>query len=135
MKKTLPKLAIPGLSAVLWIIVGLTSPALAGDHYRVGTLNKSVHYRSDEDFNDTHDGVYLVHNRNIYGTYYNSEYEQSVFFARNTRLNGTFSFFYGVASGYELGVMPMVGLSAQLSILKVTLTQEAAVVGLEVPLL
>lgn len=135
MKKKLVKLAILGLPAVLWINFTLTSPAIAGDHYRIGTLNKSVHYRDDEDFNDTHDGVYLVHNRNIYGTYYNSEYEQSLFFARSTRLNGTFSFFYGVASGYELGVMPLVGLSAQLSILKVTLTQEAAVLGVEIPLL
>ena len=113
----------------------LTGTSLADGHYRLGTLNESFHYRDNEDFNSTHDGLYIVHKRNIFGTYYNSENEQSVFYARTSPINGTFSFSYGVAFGYEIGAMPMLGLSAQLNVFKITLTQEAAVIGLEFPVL
>ena len=134
MKKSKTTAAFLVLPLFIWVTSTLTSESIAGGHYRIGTLNESIHYRDNEDFNSSHDGLYIVHKSHVFGTYYNSEYEQSVFYARNKPINRTLSFLYGVAFGYNLGVMPMVGLSAQISVVKVTLTQQAAVVGLEFPL-
>ena len=135
MKKSSKMYAAAVLPILLWCASAFTGESAAGGHYRVGTLNESRHYRDNEDFNSSHDGFYIVHERNVFGTYYNSEFEQSFFYARNNRINNTFSFSYGVAFGYNFGVMPMVGLSAQFNILKLTFTQEAAVIGLEFPVL
>ncbi len=135
MNRRRPTAAVIAALQLASLAISFPDTAVAGDHYRIGTINKSHHYRDDEDFNDTHDGVYFVHNRNVFGTYYNSESEQSLFFARNHRINDTFSYSYGVAVGYNVGMVPIVGVSAQFSIFKVTLTQEAAVFGLEFPVL
>ena len=135
MNRSPPTAAIVAALQLVWLAILFPGESVAGDHYRIGTINKSHHYRDDEDFNDSHDGVYVVHNRNVFGTYYNSEFEQSLFFARNHRINDTFSYSFGVAVGYNVGMVPIVGVSAQFSIFKVTLTQEAAVFGLEFPVL
>lgn len=119
----------------VWLTSVMTNESIAGDHYRIGTLNESRHYREDDDLNSRHDGIYLVHNDNVIGTYFNSDYSQSFFYARNNRINNTFSYSYGVAMGYNVGLVPMIGLSAQLGVFKLTFTQEAAVIGLEFPLL
>lgn len=134
MRKRTRTAAIITLSLFTWVASALTNASFAGDHYRIGTLNESRHYSDDDDFNSSHDGLYLVHNRNIFGTYFNSESAQSFFYARNRPLNDTFSFSYGFALGYDIGVVPMVAVSAQISILKITFTQEAAVIGLEFPI-
>ena len=118
----------------LWAFSAVGSSAIAGDHYRIGTLNESVHYRNNDEFNSTHNGIYLVHNNNVFGTYNNSEDEPSVFYARSHPINRYFSYSYGVAIGYNAGMVPMVGLSAQVGVLKLTMTQEAAVIGLEFPI-
>ena len=123
--------AILAIHFFVWVLPAVTKESIAGDHYRIGTLNESHHYRDDEDFNSSHNGFYIVHNNNLFGTYYNSDYAQSFFYARSRQINDIFSFSYGVATGYNVGIVPMVGLSAQISILKLTLTQEAAVIGLE----
>ncbi len=120
---------IAGLS--LWLITVSGNPAVARDHYRIGTLNESYHYRDNEDFNSTHNGIYLMHNNNVFGTYNNSEDEPSFFFARSHPINRYLSYSYGIAMGYNAGVVPMVGLSAQVGLLKLTMTQEAAVIGVE----
>lgn len=133
MKKSSKVGSMIALPILIWGASALTGESVAGGHYRIGTLNESRHYRDNEEFNSRHDGFYIVKDRNVFGTYYNSEFEQSFFYARNKRINGTFSFSYGVAFGYNFGVMPMVGLSAQFNILKLTFTQEAAVIGLEFP--
>ena len=130
-KKTVARLIFPVL---LWLILAGTGESIAEGHYRIGTLNESVHYRDNDEVNSSHDGIYLVHKRNVFGTYYNSEREQSVFYARTHPINRTFSYSYGAVLGYNFGVVPMLGLSAQMSIFKLTLTPEAAVVGLEMPL-
>ena len=118
----------------LWVMGAAGNVAVAGDHYRVGTLNESYHYRDNEDFNSTHNGIYLVHNSNVFGAYHNSDDEASFFFARSHPINRYFSYSYGVAMGYKSGMVPMVALSAQVSVLKLTMTQEAAVVGVEFPI-
>lgn len=121
------------LQIFIWGATALTSESVASGHYRLGTLNESFHYRDNEDFNSSHDGIYIVHDRNVFGTYHNSEFEQSFFYARSNRINSTFSYSYGVAFGYNFGVMPMVGVSAQFNIVKLTFTQQAAVIGVEFP--
>ena len=118
----------------LWLCAVSSNLALARDLYRVGTLNESYHYRDNEDFNSTHDGIYLMHNNSVFGTYNNSDGEASFFFARSHPINRYLSYSYGVAMGYEAGMVPMVALSAQVSVLKLTMTQEAAVIGVEFPL-
>lgn len=115
------------------VISAVTNESIAGGHYRIGTLNQSFHYKDDEDLNSSHNGIYFVHNNNAFGTYLNSESEQSFFYLRNSQLNETFSFSYGIVTGYEFGTLPMVGISAQFNILKFTFTPEAAVIGLEFP--
>jgi hypothetical protein len=115
----------------IWIASAATNESIAGGHYRIGTLNESLHYRDSKDLNSSHDGIYIVYENNVFGTYYNSEFEQSLFYMRNNRINNTFSFSYGLATGYEFGTVPMIGLSAQLNIFKLTFTPEAAVLGLE----
>ncbi len=117
----------------LWIAGAVGNLAVAGDHYRVGTLNESYHYRDNEEFNSTHNGIYLMHNRNVFGAYNNSEDEPSFFFARSHPINQYLSYSYGVAVGYNAGMVPMVALSAQVSMLKLTMTHEAAVIGVEFP--
>lgn len=126
--------AILAIHFFIWVLPAVTNESIAGGHYRIGTLNESHHYQDNEDFNSSHNGFYITHKNNMFGTYYNSEFEQSFFYARSRRINRIFSFSYGVATGYNFGLVPMVGLSAQMSIFKLTLTQEAAVIGLEFPL-
>lgn len=128
-------LATGSMLSLIISLTSLTNVSIAADHYRIGTLNQSHHYRDDDDFNDRHDGIYLVHNNNVIGTYMNSDNNQSFFYARSNPINQTFSYSYGVAIGYNAGMVPMVGLSAQLGVIKLTFTQEAAVIGLEFPLL
>ena len=131
MKKETKTIAMLIVPLVVWAGSVLVNPGHARDHYRIGTLNQSTHYRGDDGLNTTHNGLYLVHNRNVFGTYYNSESEQSVFYARNNPINDTFSYSYGLVLGYNFGLLPMAALSAQLGVVKFTFTHEAAVVGLE----
>ena len=126
--------AMAVLSATIWIASAPGNAGIAADHYRIGTLNLSHHYRDDEDYNHRHDGIYLVHNNNVIGTYLNSQDSQSFFYARNNPINRTFSYSYGLSIGYDSGMMPMVGLSALFGVVKLTFTQEAAVVGFEIEL-
>ncbi len=110
------------------------NPCHAESEYRIGTLFKSRHYQPDDEYNNRQDGIYLVHKKNVFGTYRNSDSKQSVFYARNYSINETFSYSFGVATGYNSGAVPVIALSAQLSIFKLTFTPEAAVFGFEFPI-
>ncbi len=123
--------AILAIHFFIWVLPAVTNESIASGHYRIGTLNESIHYRDSKDLNSSHNGIYIVHENNVFGTYYNSEFEQSLFYMRNNRINNIFSFSYGLATGYGFGTVPMIGLSAQLNIFKLTFTPEAAVLGLE----
>ncbi len=114
-----------------WVVSTATNMSHAGGHYRIGTLNESIHYRNNEDFNSSHDGIYIAHKNYVFGTYNNSKSEQSFFFARNKQINRTFSYSYGLVTGYSFGTLPLLGFSAQFNILKLTFTPEAAIIGLE----
>lgn len=131
MNKQATRIAVSMLLLVIWAAPVFTNQVYADSHYRVGTLNESIHYRNNDDFNSTHNGVYIAYEKNVFGTYFNSESEQSIFYARNNPINRTFSYSYGVALGYQYGLVPMVALSAQVGIMKFTFTHEAAVVGFE----
>lgn len=135
MKKKQTRIAISVLPLFIWVSSAFNNESIVGDHYRIGTLNESVHYRDNEEFNSSHNGLYIVHNQNVFGTYYNSESEQSVFYARNNPINRTLSYSYGFVLGYNFGLMPMAALSAQFGFVKFTFTHEAAVFGLEFSLL
>lgn len=134
MKKRAARNAIFVLPLFILVSLVFTNEGIAGGHYRIGTLNESVHYRDNEEFNSSHDGLYIAYERNVFGTYYNSENQQSIFYARNNPINRTFSYSYGFVLGYNFGLLPMVALSAQVGVVKFTFTHEAAVVGLEFPL-
>ncbi len=134
MKKTATRMALLIVPFLIWAGSGFVNESDARDHYRIGTLNESIHYRGNDGLNSSHNGLYVVHNRNVFGTYYNSEFEQSLFYARNNPINETFSYSYGLVLGYGFGLLPMAALSAQVGVVKFTFTHEAAVVGLEVPL-
>ncbi len=131
MNKQVKRIAVFTLPLFIWVSSMFTNDVYASGHYRIGTLNESIHYRNNDEFNSTHDGIYIAHEKNVIGTYNNSESEPSVFFARNHPINRTFSYSYGVVLGYEFGLVPMLALSAQVGIVKFTFTHEAAVVGLE----
>ena len=134
MKKQAASRLILILPLFSWIISVFSTESIAGGHYRIGTLNESVHYRDNDELNSSHDGLYIAHKNNVFGTYYNSEREQSIFYARNNPINRAFSYSYGFVLGYNFGLLPMVALSAQVGVLKFTFTHEAAVAGLEFPL-
>ena len=54
----------------------------------VGTILRSVHYskQAGQDFNETHNGIYLNVNNWSVGTFTNSSNRQSVFITHNTSL-------------------------------------------------
>ncbi len=112
----------------------------------VGTILKSVHYgkQAGQDFNQTHNGIYLSINNWSAGTYTNSTNRQSVFITHNTSLYQKNAFkvdlVTGVANGYENwsnahdGYLPMLGTSLQWQYLKVMLSYDVAAFGFELPL-
>lgn len=79
MNKSMKLFAVIALPMLIFGASALTGKSIAGGHYRVGTLNESHHYRDNEEFNSSHDGIYIVKDRNVFGTYHNSEFEQSFF--------------------------------------------------------
>lgn len=121
----------PFIFAVILFALFARNHCYAENTYRIGTLIESRHYNPDDELNNRHDGLYVVYNKNAFGTFYNSDHEQSVFYARNYPINEIFSYSFGIATGYDFGTLPILGISAQVSIFKLTFTPEAAVFGLE----
>jgi len=131
-RRVLRKIIIkPFIFAVIFVGLFASNHCYAENKYRIGTLIKSRHYNPDDELNNRHDGLYVVYNKNVFGTFYNSDHEQSVFYARNYPINKIFSYSFGIATGYDFGTLPILGISAQVSIFKLTFTPEAAVFGLE----
>ncbi len=112
----------------------------------VGTIVKSHHFDKLDyhDYNDSHRGVYININRWSLGTFTNSSDDQSVFITYNTNLyqNNLFTvnLVTGAASGYEDweyaqgDYLPILGVSAQWSFLKVMLSYDVVTFGMELPL-
>ena len=108
-----------------------------------GTIFSSRHFK-DEDYNETHNGIYLNINNWTLGTYENSGYATSNFITYNANLYQRKAFAVnlvtGVADGYEgweyarNGYAPIVGVSAQWMSLKTIVSPEFVAFGVEVPL-
>ena len=105
-----------------------------------GTILQSHHF-SDDEFNESHNGIYFEVDGWTVGTYQNSYYRDSVFFTYNSDIynsNGLkFSFVTGLADGYantplaQDDYLPILGLSAQMKNLKAMLIYDVLVFGLE----
>lgn len=122
--------------------------ALESNRIVIGTILKSYHFEKDKydyhDYNDSHDGIYLMVNSWSAGTYINSADNRSVFVAYNSNLYRNNSIavdiISGIANGYEGwenaqgDYLPILGFSAQWTYLKTFLTYDAMTFGLELPL-
>lgn len=110
---------------------------------RIGTILKSHHFTSD-DYNETHDGIYLSVENWSLGTYRNSGDVQSTFITYNPRLYRSRSLeinlVAGVADGYEDWelaqgeYLPLLGVSAQWMYLRTMLSYDVVAFGFELPL-
>ena len=109
----------------------------------IGTILNSHHFARN-DYNETHNGIYLSVDRWSIGSYLNSGYEQSVFVTYNPSLYASrtldVNLVAGVANGYEgwdyaqNGYLPIVGVSAQYMYVKTMLSFDLVAVGFELPL-
>ncbi len=122
--------------------------ALENSKIAIGTILKSYHFDKDKydyhDYNESHDGVYIVVNSWSAGTYINSASNRSVFVTYNSNLyrNNSIAvdFTSGIANGYEGwenaqgDYLPILGFSAQWTYLKTFLTYDAVTLGIELPL-
>ena len=109
----------------------------------LGTIYKSHHFR-DNDYNETHNGIYLAIENWSVGTYQNSSDERSVFLTYNPNLYRGHSvevdLVTGIADGYDdwdyaqNGILPIVGVSAKWMNLKAMLSPNVVAFGIELPM-
>jgi hypothetical protein len=109
----------------------------------LGTIYKSHHF-SNDDYNETHNGVYLSAEGWSLGTYENSGNVQSVFVTYNPNIyrgnSLEVNLVTGVANGYEdwryaqNGLLPVLGVSARWMNIKAMLSPNVVAFGLELPL-
>ena len=109
----------------------------------VGTILKSHHFR-DNDYNETHHGIYLHVDQWSVGTYLNSGDEQSVFVTYNPEIYSSkalaVNLVAGVADGYEGWNMaqdeylPIVGVSANWMNIRTMLSFDLVAFGFELPM-
>jgi len=109
----------------------------------LGTIYKSHHFNND-DYNETHNGIYLSVEGWSLGTYENSGNVQSVFVTYNPNLYRSNSLevnlVTGVVDGYEgwdyaqNGYLPVLGVSARWMNLKAMLSPNVVAFGVELPL-
>ena len=109
----------------------------------IGTLLKSHHF-DNNDYNESHNGIYLNIDNWSLGTYKNSANVQSSFVTYNSKIYNKRQFeidlVYGVANGYEGwelaqdDYLPILGISAQWTYFKAMLSYDVAAFGLELPL-
>jgi hypothetical protein len=111
----------------------------------IGTILKSHHFDT-EDYNDTHNGIYLSVDKWSIGTYTNSIDVQSTFVSYNPELYSTRSkslkvgLVLGVANGYEGwsnaqgDYMPLLGVSALWMNINTILSYDMVAFGFEIPL-
>jgi len=109
----------------------------------IGTLLKSHHFDND-DYNESHNGIYLSIENWAVGTYKNSANVQSSFVTYNSNIYNKRRFevdlVYGVANGYEGwelaqdDYLPILGFSAQWTYFKAMLSYDVVAFGLELPL-
>ena len=109
----------------------------------LGTIYKSHHFNSD-DYNETHNGIYMSVEGWSLGTYENSSNAQSVFVTYNPNIyrgnSLEVNLVTGVVDGYEdwryaqNGYLPVLGVSARWMNLKAMLSPNVVAFGVELPL-
>jgi len=109
----------------------------------LGTIYKSHHFKND-DYNESHNGIYVSVEGWSLGTYENSGNVQSVFVTYNPILyrgkSLEVNLVTGVADGYEgsdyaqNGYLPILGVSAKWMNVKAMLSPELVAFGFELPL-
>jgi hypothetical protein len=109
----------------------------------LGSIYKSHHFR-DNNYNETHDGIYVSVEGWSLGTYQNSSNVKSVFVTYNPSLyrgkSLEVNLVTGVADGYEgwnyapNGYLPVLGISARWMNLKAMLSPDVVAFGVELPL-
>ena len=117
---------------------------LATSEFAIGTILASHHFNTDEDYNETHNGIYLSFNEWSVGSYKNSESKQSTFVTYNAEIYQDriveVDFVVGVADNYDGWKMsqgeylPIVGFSAKWSYVKTMLSYDVVAFGFELPL-
>ena len=109
----------------------------------LGAIYTSHHFNG-EDYNETHNGIYVSVKKWSVGTYENSSYEQSTFVTYNPNLyrgkSLEVNLVTGVADGYEgwenaqNGYLPILGISAKWMNLKAMLSPDLVAFGVELAL-
>lgn len=109
----------------------------------LGTIYKSHHFKND-DYNESHNGIYVSVEGWSLGTYENSGNVQSVFVTYNPilyrRKSLEVNLVTGVADGYggsdyaQNGYLPILGVSAKWMNVKAMLSPELVAFGFELPL-
>ena len=112
------------------------SPGNAAD-VKIGTMNYSYHYDRSDDWNETHNGIFLQVDNWTVGTYENSEWHRSQYVAYSAPIADSkyFEWTVGGATGYEkLPVMPLVGVKATYHYVYSLITPTVIAVGLSIPI-
>ena len=109
----------------------------------IGTILKSHHF-NDENYNETHNGIYLNIEGWSIGTYRNSGNDQSDFITYSSNMYThrqiEIDLVAGVADGYEGwdyaqgDYLPILGFSAKWQYLKTMMSYDVVAFGFELPL-
>ena len=109
----------------------------------MGTILKSHHF-DGEDYNESHNGIYLGFDKWSIGTYKNSSNVQSTFVSYNPNIYSAKSFkvnlVAGVVDGYEGwgnaqgDYLPILAVSTLWMNTRITLSYDVVAFGLELPL-
>lgn len=116
---------------------------LASSEVALGTILTSHHF-NDDDYNETHNGIYLSVDQWSFGQYKNSGYEQSNFVTYNAEIYKKqlleIEVVAGVADGYQGWdlaqgeYLPILGFSTKVSYFKALMSFDVVAFGLELPL-
>lgn len=106
----------------------------------IGTISYSQHFDSKaEKWNESHNGIYVKYNHLAVGRFDNSYGDESRFIAAEFILSEHWSASLGIADGYEAtassrgggGYLPMAFVTYRSSVIRVNLTSDAVVLGVE----
>ena len=121
----------------LILLIMLTTQASAGD-IAIGTISYSKHFSSKvENPNESHAGMYVKYNSWAAGWFDNSYDDKSQFIAREFKIGKHWSTSLGIANGYEQdinsdhGYLPLMFLTYHVSVVRINLTSDAVVFGVE----
>lgn len=109
------------------------------NNFHIGFVNNTYHYDRQGKYRESgHQGVSITWNNTAVATWITSDpdrEDRAWSVLQSEPLTDYLSFIYGGAIGYnDIPIVPIVGLSAKLSIFRVTLTPTVALFGIEIPI-